>query len=256
MLPSRSFSRRPFRHGSHEDACSWNRPASTSMRIASPKRSKNATGSIARAPSRRSCRRRTRTSSTRAISTPKRSSTKFAVSWPPRCRPERFRSSRRTKMNDRFYDFSKCCVRLMARVLWRARVYGAENVPADGPVIIACNHVSYLDPPVMGCLCPRRISYMAKKELFAVPLLGTAIRALGAYAVDRHGSATAAIKRSLQVLEAGGAVGIFPEGTRNRSGAVAPQTGVALLASLGRAPVVPVCIYGSDRALQLGRIDV
>lgn len=159
-------------------------------------------------------------------------------------------------MNDRFYDFSKFCVRLMARTLWRARVYGTENVPADGPVLIACNHVSYLDPPVMGCLCPRRISYMAKKELFAFPMLGTVIRALGAYAVDRRGSATAAIKRSLQVLEAGGAVGIFPEGTRNRSRAVAPQTGVALLASLGRAPVVPACIYGSDRALQLGQIDV
>ena len=68
----------------------------------------------------------------------------------------------------------------------------------------------------MGCLCPRRISYMAKKELFEVPVLGPAIRALGAYPVDRQGSATAAIRRSLAVLEAGGAIGIFPEGTRNR----------------------------------------
>jgi 1-acyl-sn-glycerol-3-phosphate acyltransferase len=159
-------------------------------------------------------------------------------------------------MNNGFYDFSKFCVRVMARVLWRARVYGSENVPPSGPLIVACNHVSYLDPPVMGCLCPRRISYMAKKELFAIPLLGSMIRALGAYSVDRGGSATAAIKRSLRVLEAGGVVGIFPEGTRNRSGGVAPQTGVALLASLGRAPVVPACIHGSDRALQLGRIDV
>jgi 1-acyl-sn-glycerol-3-phosphate acyltransferase len=147
-------------------------------------------------------------------------------------------------------------VRLMARTLWRARVYGTANVPAAGPLIVACNHVSYLDPPLMGCLSPRRISYMAKKELFAVPLLGTVIRGLGAYSVDRHGSAAAAIKRSLKVLEAGGAVGIFPEGTRNRSGAALPQTGVALLASLARVPVVPACIHGSDRALRLGRIEV
>lgn len=155
-----------------------------------------------------------------------------------------------------FYDFSKFTVRVLARTVWRARVVGADNVPRTGPLIVACNHLSYLDPPLMGCLCPRRISYMAKKELFEMPLLGTMIRALGAYPVDRHGSAMAAIRRSLSVLEAGGAVGIFPEGTRNRDGTVAPQTGVALLASLAKAPVVPACVKGTDRALHLARVDV
>jgi 1-acyl-sn-glycerol-3-phosphate acyltransferase len=159
-------------------------------------------------------------------------------------------------MNTWFYDFAKFAVRCMVRVVWRARVRGTENVPPTGPLIVACNHVSYLDPPAMGSLCPRRISYMAKKELFEVPVLGAVIRALGAYAVDRQGSATAAIKRSLEVLKAGGAIGIFPEGTRNRSGEVEPQTGVALLAALGGAPVVPASIRGTDRALRLGRIDV
>ena len=159
-------------------------------------------------------------------------------------------------MNAGFYDFSKFFVRLAARVFWRAQVFGSENVPAHGPLIVACNHVSYLDPPLMGCMCPRRISYMAKKELFEIPLLGPLIRALGAYAVDRRGSATAAIKRSLKVLEAGGAVGIFPEGTRNPHGTIEPQTGVALLASLAGAPVVPACVYGTDRAAGLGRIYV
>jgi 1-acyl-sn-glycerol-3-phosphate acyltransferase len=159
-------------------------------------------------------------------------------------------------MNTAFYDLAKATVRTMAHVLWRARVFGAENVPAEGPLIVACNHLSYLDPPLMGCLCPRRISYMAKKELFEVPVLGAVIRGLGAYAVDRKGSATSAIRRSLQVLEAGGAVGIFPEGTRNRTGDAQPQTGVALLASLAKAPVVPAFIRGSDRALCLNRIDV
>jgi 1-acyl-sn-glycerol-3-phosphate acyltransferase len=159
-------------------------------------------------------------------------------------------------MNQGFYDFSKATVQLMARTLWRAQASGMENVPRDGPLIVACNHVSYLDPPVMGSFCPRRISYMAKKELFTIPVLGSVIRGLGAYAVDRGGSATAAIKRSLEVLRHGGAVGIFPEGTRNRSGDVMPQAGVALLASLAKAPVVPACILGSDRALRLGRIKV
>ena len=159
-------------------------------------------------------------------------------------------------MNTGFYDFAKWLVRTLLRAVWRGRVSGSENVPRSGPLIVACNHVSYLDPPFMGCVCPRRIRYMAKKELFAIPILGTMIRALGAYPVDRQGSATAAIKRSLEVLKGGGAVGIFPEGTRNRTGTIAPQTGVALLASLAEAPVVPACILGTDRALRLARINV
>jgi 1-acyl-sn-glycerol-3-phosphate acyltransferase len=97
---------------------------------------------------------------------------------------------------------------------------------------------------------------MAKKELFTIPVLGSVIRGLGAYEVDRRGSATAAIRRSLQVLQSGGAIGIFPEGTRNPHGTVAAQTGVSLLASLAQAPVVPACIRGTDRALRLGRVDV
>jgi 1-acyl-sn-glycerol-3-phosphate acyltransferase len=159
-------------------------------------------------------------------------------------------------MNVAFYDFAKLTVSTAARILWRARVYGANNVPRTGALIVACNHVSYLDPPVMASFCPRRISYMAKRELFEMPVLGPVISGLGAYAVDREGSATAAIRRSLQVLQAGGAVGIFPEGTRNPHGDVQPQTGVALLASLGKAPVVPACVTGTGRAAKLHRIRV
>lgn len=144
----------------------------------------------------------------------------------------------------------------MMRVFWRASVTGTENVPRTGPLIVACNHRSYLDPPGMGCFCPRRISFMAKKELFDIPVLGAAIRGVGAYPVDRRGSARAAIKRSLEVLQGGGAVGIFPEGTRNRDGSVQPQTGVALLASLAGAPVVPAHIAGSDRATRFPQIKV
>ena len=158
-------------------------------------------------------------------------------------------------MNRGFYDFSKLTVRTLARV-WRARVSGAENVPVDGPLIVACNHVSYLDPPLLGALCPRRIRYMAKKELFEIPVLGSVIRGLGAYSVDREGSAAAAIKRSLQVLESGGVVGIFPQGRRSPGGTAPPQTGVALLASLAHVPVVPACVRGTDRVLSLARIEV
>ncbi len=144
----------------------------------------------------------------------------------------------------------------VSRVVWRTKATGAENIPRTGPLIIACNHVSFLDPPVMGSFAPRQISYMAKKELFEIPVLGPAIRAVGAYPVDREGSAAAAIKRSVEVLRAGGCIGIFPEGGRNVSGEKEVRQGVALLASLGRAPVVPAAIVGSNKAKKLGKIKV
>jgi 1-acyl-sn-glycerol-3-phosphate acyltransferase len=155
-----------------------------------------------------------------------------------------------------FYDFSKNLIRIMGQTFWRMRATGRENVPMSGPLLIACNHVSNLDPPLMGSMCPRRISYMAKKELFAMPVLGPLITALGAYPVDREGSATAAIKRSIEVLRAGGCVGVFPEGGRNVEGDKAPRAGVALLASLAKAAVVPTCIVGSARARNFGQIRV
>jgi 1-acyl-sn-glycerol-3-phosphate acyltransferase len=158
-------------------------------------------------------------------------------------------------VNPRLYDFAAGTLRLIFVTAFRARAFGTENVPRDGPLIVACNHVSYLDPPAL-CFCPRRISFMAKKELFEIPLLGPAIAAVGAYPVDRQGSAKAAIKRSLAVLQTGGAVGIFPEGTRNLTGEVVPQTGVALLASISGAPVLPACVVGGDRASKLGQMKV
>jgi 1-acyl-sn-glycerol-3-phosphate acyltransferase len=155
-----------------------------------------------------------------------------------------------------FYAFAKVVVRTIAGVLWRVSARGTENVPLGGSLIIACNHVSNLDPPLMGCVCPRRVSYMAKRELFEMPVLGPIIRACGAYPVDREGSATAAIKRSVEVLRANGCVGIFPEGGRNVTGDKVPRAGVALLASLAETPVIPACVVGSANARKLGRIRV
>lgn len=140
--------------------------------------------------------------------------------------------------------------------LWRLQAYGVEHVPLDGPLIIAANHMSYLDPPMLGVALPRQISYMAKKELFDIPILGALISGVGTYPVDRNGSAKAAIKRSLEVLATGGAIGIFPEGTRNTDGSHKPQQGVALLASLSGAAVLPAALYGSDQASKLHQIKV
>lgn len=158
-------------------------------------------------------------------------------------------------MNPRLYDFAAWLLRVIFRTVFRARAYGVENIPRDGPLIFASNHVSYLDPPAL-CFSPRRISFMAKKELFEIPLLGPAIRGVGAYPVDRQGSARSAIKQSLAVLQAGGAVGIFPEGTRNLTGDVQPQVGVALLAELSGAPVLPTCVLGGSSARHFSQMKV
>ncbi len=145
---------------------------------------------------------------------------------------------------------------LFLRTIWRFRVVDAHLVPTTGPLIVACNHVSYLDPPALGVAAPRQISYMAKHELFAIPVLGPLITGLGAFPVDRSRGDVAAIKSAAAVLGEGAALGIFPEGTRNLTGDVKAQMGVALLASLSAATVVPAYIHGSRDARRLRRITV
>ena len=106
-------------------------------------------------------------------------------------------------MNEAVYDACAATLRAFFSSVLRARVRGVENVPLDGPLIVASNHLSYFDPPAL-CYCPRRIRFMAKRELFEIPLLAPLIRTLGAYPVDRQGSPQAAIKQSLAVLLRGG----------------------------------------------------
>ncbi len=159
-------------------------------------------------------------------------------------------------MNTALYDAAKTTFGVLFGTVWRMRVFGAGNVPSSGPAIVACNHLSYLDPPVLGTACPRRIAYMAKRQLFAIPVLGPLIMAVGAYPVDREGSAASAIRRSVQALRRGEVIGIFPEGTRNLAGVAQLHEGVALLASLAQAPVVPACIVGTKDAVRLRAIRV
>jgi 1-acyl-sn-glycerol-3-phosphate acyltransferase len=159
-------------------------------------------------------------------------------------------------VNTLLYDAAKYTFWSLFGTIWRMRVHGGENMPKTGPVIVASNHISFFDPPVLGTASPRRISYMAKQELFAIPVLGPLIAAVGAYPVDREGSAASAIKRSVEVLRKGGVIGIFPEGTRNVTGQNEVRAGVALLASLSKAPVVPAGIVGTRHAKRFGKIDV
>lgn len=140
--------------------------------------------------------------------------------------------------------------------LWRFQTEGAENIPRTGPLIVASNHASYMDPLALGVACPRPLAYMAKVELFSLPLLGPLIARLNAYPVDRRKSALAGIKKSVEILREGKAIGIFPQGTRVRDGEGEVHEGVALLASLAKAPVVPARISGSHHSLRFRQIKV
>jgi len=155
-----------------------------------------------------------------------------------------------------FYRFARGLSKLIFIVLWRYSASGQANVPRTGPVIVAGNHVSYLDPVAMGIGLPRALTYLAKKQLFDIPLLGPIIRACGAYPLDRDAGGVAAVRAALRVLKDGKCIGIFPEGTRNLSGAAQEKGGAALLAALSGAPVIPAAIVGTKNAKRLGKITV
>jgi 1-acyl-sn-glycerol-3-phosphate acyltransferase len=157
-------------------------------------------------------------------------------------------------VNPLLYKFAQFATQ--AVLVGRFKVIGASNIPPTGPAIIACNHVSYLDPPALGCAIRRPIAYMAKTELFEIPVLGPLIRGLGAFPVDRSRGDVAAIKQAAEVLRSGAMLGIFPEGTRNLDGTVKPQLGVALLASRTGAPVVPAYLSGTAQAQRLAKVTV
>ncbi len=142
------------------------------------------------------------------------------------------------------------------KLVWRLQIVGRANVPTSGALIVACNHVSNLDPVALGSAMPRPVRYMAKRQLFAMPVLGPLITSLQAYSVDREGSALAAMRVSLAVLKDGEVVGIFPEGRRNVAGDLKEKGGAALLATMAKVPVLPAAVYGTHDLWSFNRIRV
>jgi len=140
------------------------------------------------------------------------------------------------------------------RMLFRGRTRGNDNVPMGGPLVVVANHGSHLDPPLLGHALGRPVSFMAKAELFRIPLLGHVIRACGAYPVKRGASDREAIRTATARLKEGWAIGVFLDGTRQSDGRVnQPMPGAALLAARSGAPLLPVAILNSHRALGMGR---
>ncbi len=139
------------------------------------------------------------------------------------------------------------------RLFLRGRTFGNENVPKYGSLVIVANHGSHLDPPILGHALGRPVAFMAKAELFKIPLLGQIIRGCGAYPVRRGASDREAIRTATACLQEGWATGVFLDGTRQKNGRVnKPLAGAALLAARTGSTLLPVAIVNSHRAFGVG----
>lgn len=158
------------------------------------------------------------------------------------------------------YRLLKMVLAALFRVVYRPTVTGLENIPRRGPVILASNHLSFVDSMVIPMVVPRRVAFLAKSDYFT----GTGVKGalsrlwfggLGMIPVDRDDTraAQASLDAALAVLEEGGAFGIYPEGTRSRDGLLyRGRTGVAWLAMTSGAPVVPVALVGTEKLQPVG----
>src|SRR5471030_1897123 len=136
--------------------------------------------------------------------------------------------------------------RLMYAMYFRWRVFNPERVPQDGAVILASNHASFLDPPMVGSGLNRAINYLARESLFRFPGIGALLRSWNAVPVDRDGGGAKGLKIILNRLVAGGAIILFPEGTRTKDGQLQPaRSGIGLTVIKSSVPVVPVRTFGT-----------
>ncbi len=144
------------------------------------------------------------------------------------------------------YRGGRVVVRIVTSVMFDLKVFGVENVPKTGGVLIVSNHQSYLDPPCIAVRLPRPLSFLAKSELFEIPGLCWLIRELGAIPIRQGAGDIGALRETIQKLRDGHGLIVFPEGTRTPNGELqALEPGIALIARKCGVPVVPVAIEGS-----------
>jgi 1-acyl-sn-glycerol-3-phosphate acyltransferase len=143
--------------------------------------------------------------------------------------------------------------RLVGRFFFRLHVVHRERMLQSGPVILAINHQSYLDPPLAGTTCDRAIYFLARRSLLDVPLLGWLLPKLNVIPVNQEGIDRSALKALIRVLKAGNAALVFPEGSRTVDGSLQPaEPGLGLVIAKTLAPVVPMRIFGAHEALPRG----
>ncbi len=147
-----------------------------------------------------------------------------------------------------FYKIFKMLCRFWYGLILRTKVIGAENIPNEGGFILAANHLSNWDPPFLGTFVKREVNYMGKEELFKNPVMAAVCRALHVFPVKRGAADKTAIKTAIKILRDGNCLGIFPEGTRSKTGKMGkPETGVSLIAAMTKAPVIPAAIINTEK---------
>ncbi|MGD0335649.1 MAG: lysophospholipid acyltransferase family protein [Candidatus Omnitrophota bacterium] len=133
------------------------------------------------------------------------------------------------------------------------RVEGRQNIPRRGGFIIASNHISYLDPPGVGVACPRRLSYMARHDLFSNHWFSWALPSIGCFPVKRGSADISALKEAIRRVNNGGGLLLFPEGARQEAHiAKEPEAGIGFLVAKLNVPVIPVYVRGTEKALSKG----
>lgn len=149
------------------------------------------------------------------------------------------------------YNLSRFLAGVIARGFFHLKVSGTENIPKKGAFILACNHLSYLDPGIVAVACPRRINFIARDDLFTVhPFFSWWLRNVDVIPVKRNSADISAFKESMRRLSAGKGLLIFPEGSRQKAGVLGkPEEGVGFLAVKSNVPVIPVFIKGTEKAL-------
>lgn len=154
-----------------------------------------------------------------------------------------------------FYEFLRIVFKTLFYIVFRTEVKGQDNIPREGRLILAANHMSNWDPPFLATFVPRKVSYMAKQELFANPIFAAIIRSLNAFPVKRGAADRGAIKSAVAELKNEHCLGVFPEGTRSKDGKIhKAEAGVALLAALSKSPVLPAAIIGTNKIFANGSL--
>lgn len=152
-----------------------------------------------------------------------------------------------------FWWLSQGMSRLLANMFWKFRVFGLENLPREGGVLLASNHQSVLDPVLVASVLPREMHFMARRTLFKNPIFRAIIVRYNAFAIERDSADVKGVKEAIRRLEAGSILLVFPEGTRTGDGTIGRmKPGIGMLAERAAVPIVPVLIDGAYEVLPKG----